>query len=83
MIYNFIWKNTSTLLVLAFKTTIHFKKGKYWIFLEQTLLLQERISTFHSKAYELTNLIVDTFSKLLVFSGNQENRQSTAFEDGR
>ena len=33
---------------------------------------------FKQNSYELTNLIVDTLSKLLVFSGNQWNRKTSA-----
>ena len=54
----------------VFKTTIQLKEniGFFW---KQTLSFYKvRLTILLSSFYELTNLIVDTFSKLLVFSGN-------------
>ena len=53
-------------------------RGKYWIFLEQTLHLQRKDPTPHTKAYELTNLIVDIFSNYL-YSLETSNQENTSF----
>ena len=57
--------------VLTFKTTMHFIREILDFSGTNITFTRKEIQKSRTKAYELTNLIVDTFLKLLVFSGNQ------------